>query len=76
MDVFLRPHSWMLKMMQNAFACAKAEIPHPNVRVDQLEAMDAFVAAVLDEKISAHKSARQGVDKVNALFDEHGVELK
>ncbi|MDQ3702871.1 MAG: hypothetical protein M3442_18390 [Chloroflexota bacterium] len=76
MDVVLRPHSWMLKMMQNALAGAKAESPHPNVRVDQLKAMAASVTDVLDEKISAHKSANQGADKVNALFDEYGVKLK
>jgi multiple sugar transport system substrate-binding protein len=64
---------WMLKMLQDALHAGKPEVPHPNVKQEMLQAMDAAVTDLLDDKISAQEAAKTGADRVNALFDQFGI---
>jgi hypothetical protein len=51
----------------------KPEVPHPNVKLEMLQAMDAVTKDLLDDKISAQDAARSGADQVNAIFDQYGI---
>jgi multiple sugar transport system substrate-binding protein len=64
---------WMVKLLQDAMNTGKPEVPHPNVKNEMLQAMDAVTTDLLDDKISAQDAARTGQERVNALFDQFGV---
>jgi multiple sugar transport system substrate-binding protein len=64
---------WMITMLQDAMNGGKPEVPHPNVKLEMLQAMDAVSTDLLDDKISAQDAARTGAERVNALFDQFGV---
>jgi hypothetical protein len=64
---------WMIKMLQDAMNTGKPEVPHPNVKMEMLQAMDAVSTDLLDDKISAQDAARTGAERVNAYFDQFGV---
>jgi multiple sugar transport system substrate-binding protein len=64
---------WMIKMLQDAMNSGKPEVPHPNIKNEMLQAMDAVSTDLLDDKISAQDAARTGAERVNALFDQFGV---
>ena len=64
---------WMIKMLQDAMNSGKPEVPHPNVKLEMLQAMDAVTKDLLDDKISAQDAARSGADQVNAIFDQYGI---
>ena len=51
----------------------KPQVPHPNIKNEMQQAMDAVTTDLLDEKISAQEAAKHRPDKVNALFDQFGV---
>jgi len=61
---------WMIKLINDAMNAGKPLVPHPNVKIDMTRAMDAAVTDLLTEKVSAQEAAKQGADKVNALFDQ------
>lgn len=65
---------WMIKMLQDAMNTGKPEVPHPNVKPEMLRAMDEEVRDLLDEKKSAQEAARSGAERVNALFDQYGIQ--
>jgi multiple sugar transport system substrate-binding protein len=59
---------WMIKLIHDALNAGKPTVPHPNIK-----AMDAAVTDLLNEKVSAQEAAKQGADRVNALFDQFGI---
>jgi multiple sugar transport system substrate-binding protein len=67
---------WMLKMLQDAMNSGKPEVPHPNIKNEMLQAMDAVTTDLLDDKISAQEAAKTGADKVNVIFDQYGIKPK
>jgi multiple sugar transport system substrate-binding protein len=67
---------WMLKMLQDALNSGKPEVPHPNVKLEMLQAMDAEVTDLLDDKKSAQEAARSGAERVNAIFEQYGIRPK
>ncbi len=67
---------WMIKLLQDAMNSGKPEVPHPNVKNEMLQAMDAATTDLLDDKISAQEAAKTGADRVNALFDQFGIAPK
>jgi multiple sugar transport system substrate-binding protein len=64
---------WMIKLIHDALNAGKPNVPHPNVKLEMIQAMDAAVTDLLNEKVSPQEAAKQGADKVNALFDQYGV---
>ncbi|HEX2034386.1 MAG TPA: extracellular solute-binding protein [Chloroflexota bacterium] len=64
---------WMVKLLQDAMNSGKPEVPHPNVKLEMLQAMDAVTTDLLDDKISAQEAAKSGAERVNALFEQFGV---
>lgn len=64
---------WMIKLIYDALNAGKPLVPHPNIKLEMMNAMNAAVNDMLDEKISAQEAAKQGADKVNALFDQFGI---
>ncbi len=61
---------WMVKLLHDSLTAAKPLVPHPNVKLEMNQAMTAAINDMLDEKISPQEAAKQGADKVNALFDQ------
>lgn len=64
---------WMIKLLQDSMNGGKPEVPHPNVKLEMLQAMDAEVRDLLQDKKSAAEAARTGAERVNALFDQYGI---
>jgi hypothetical protein len=64
---------WMIKLLHDALTAGKALVPHPNIKLEMNQAMTAAVNDLLDEKLSPQEAAKQGADKVNALFDQFGI---
>lgn len=64
---------WMIKLLQDSMNAGKAEVPHPNVKNEMLAAMDEQMKDLMADKISPQDAARNGADKVNALFDQFGL---
>jgi len=64
---------WMIKLINDAMNAGKPLVPHPNIKIEMTRAMDEAVTDLLNEKVSAQEAAKQGADKVNALFDQFGV---
>jgi ABC-type glycerol-3-phosphate transport system substrate-binding protein len=67
---------WMIKLLADALNAGKSLVPHPNVKLEMNNAMNAAVNDMLDEKISPSEAAKTASDKVNALFDANGVRPK
>lgn len=67
---------WMIKLLQDAMNGGKPEVPHPNIKNEMLQAMDAVTTDLLDDKISAQEAAKTGSDKVNAIFEQFGIASK
>ena len=63
---------WMIKLLHDALTAGKPLVPHPNIKLEMNQAMTAAVNDLLDEKLSPQEAAKQGADKVNALFDQAG----
>jgi ABC-type glycerol-3-phosphate transport system substrate-binding protein len=64
---------WMVKLLHDALNAGKALVPHPNIRLEMNQAMNAAVNDLLDGKVSPQEAAKTGADKVNAIFDQTGV---
>ena len=64
---------WMIKLLYDALNAGKSLVPHPNVKLDMNNAMNAVVNDMLDEKIAPQEAAKTAADKVNALFDQFGI---
>jgi len=64
---------WMVKLLYDAMNTGKPLVPHPNIKLEMTQAMDATVNDMLDDKISAAEAAKTGADKVNAVFDKFGI---
>jgi multiple sugar transport system substrate-binding protein len=64
---------WMIKLLQDSMGTGKPEVPHPNIRLEMLAAMDAVTTDLMDDKIGPAEAAKSGQDKVNALFDQFGL---
>lgn len=67
---------WMIKLLADALNAGKSLVPHPNVKLEMNNAMNAAVNDMLDEKISPSEAAKTASDKVNALFDAAGIKPK
>jgi multiple sugar transport system substrate-binding protein len=64
---------WMIKLIYDALTAGKPLVPHPNIKLEMNNAMNAVVNDMLDEKISPQEAAKTGADRVNQLFDQFGV---
>src|SRR5688572_16442082 len=64
---------WMVKLLYDAMNAGKPLVPHPNIKLEMTQAMDATVNDMLDDKISPAEAAKTGADKVNAVFDKFGI---
>jgi len=64
---------WMIKLLHDALTAGKPLVPHPNIKLEMNQAMTAAVNDLLDEKLSPQEAAKQGADRVNALFDQAGI---
>ncbi|CAN5572527.1 sugar ABC transporter substrate-binding protein [soil metagenome] len=64
---------WMIKLLYDALNAGKPLVPHPNIKLEMNQAMNAAVNDMLDDKISPQEAAKTGADRVNAIFDQHGI---